>query len=184
MTCQSCRLHSAAYMASQSQSAVRCYGEGWIGLQSNNGRQANFWKTSHATFLSQWYKVSSAHARVRRYYLQRRETPSIIVRLRPDHLLHTRWNLTAAAFEFRSRAAARAANGNFIALWGPGNINSFCGPTMCPRGRPRHYPKPDASGPCWSNGRYDDAFALGTPATFDVYAAPYHPYTKNCCENY
>ena len=95
------------------------YGRGFIDLQSNYGKQKGFWKTSHGTFLSQWYKVSQAHSLLRRYYAdeqrqQRTVAPSVILRLRPDHLLHVRWNLTAAALEFRSRAAAEAANGNFL----------------------------------------------------------------------
>ena len=42
-----------------------------------------------------------------------------------------------AALEFRGRAAAAAANGNFLALWGPPSANQFCGGEMCSGGRPR-----------------------------------------------
>ena len=37
---------------------------------------------------------------------------------------------------------------------------------------------------CYSSPRVDDAFAFGTPAAFDAYAAPYHPFADYCCELY
>jgi len=54
-----------------------------------------------------------AHGLLRRFYRAplgrgaRFGPPLAILRLRPDHLVTTRWNLTAAAFEFSARAAAR-----------------------------------------------------------------------------
>ena len=56
------------------------------------------------------------------------------------------------------------------ALWGPPSAKQFCGATMCAGGRPRSFATGEASSPrnCWSNGRFDDGFAFGTPAAFDV----------------
>jgi hypothetical protein len=171
------------------------YGEGWCERRHIN--QPTFWVTATATFLSQWYKVSACHGLLRRWYRDKalagatHGPPVAIMRLRPDHLLTVQWNLTAAAFEFQSRHAAQAAGGNFLAVWGPTSHSEFCGPDLCPDKSTKHYLKGGPEGEqkksrhkCYQNGRIDDAFAFGTPAAMDVYAAPYHPYQTKVCEEY
>ena len=37
---------------------------------------------------------------------------------------------------------------------------------------------------CVRRPRFDDAFAFGAPEAMDAYAAPYHPYATECCEEY
>jgi hypothetical protein len=196
------------------------YGAGWCERRHVN--QLNFFVTATATFLSQWYKVSAAHGLARRFYrAQALATaaqassgasasnssavylpPLAIVRMRPDHFLTVRWNLTRAAFEFSARQAAVARGGNFLALWGPTAHSEACGAVLCPDVRSKGHLQAGAhahgaaahgaatpttqgdSKRCYSNGRLDDGFALGSPAAMDGYAAPYHPYQTKCCEEY
>jgi hypothetical protein len=85
--------------------------------------------------------------------------PLVILRLRTDHLVTSRWNLTAAAAEFMGRASAQAAGSNFLALWGPSSHSHYCNWDLCPDlGKTKN----NGTG-CYTNGRLDDAFAFGTP---------------------
>ena len=112
--------------------------------------------------------------------------PFVIVRLRPDHIMASRLNATFAALEFQSRAASRASGGNFLAMWtSSGGPGKFCSGAICPDGSRARREASLGRIPCYSNGRFSDQFAIGTPPTFDVYAAPLHPYSGDrCCEDY
>jgi hypothetical protein len=176
------------------------YGAGWCELRyKNNLFRDRFFSDPHGSFLSQWYKLSVGHGLLRRWYRgddrdpndwvqdvgvargNSRVPPLAIVRMRPDHLLTVRWNLTLAALEFQGRDAARAAGGNFLAVWGPSSHSEFCNGNLCPD---RFLASRINGSKCYSAPRVDDAFAFGTPAAFDAYAAPYHPYAGKCCELY
>lgn len=176
------------------------YGAGWCKLRYRNDHSRDrFLEDNTGSFLSQWYKLSVGHGLLRRWYHSdyddrhhwlhsdeygpgvSRGPPLAIVRMRPDHLLTVRWNLTLAALEFQERAAARVAGGNFLAIWGPTSHSEFCNDRLCldkMRGERVNGSK------CYSSPRVDDAFAFGTPAAFDAYAAPYHPFADYCCELY
>jgi len=66
----------------------------------------------------------------------------------------------------------RAAGGNFLAVWGPTAHSEFCGVDLCPDRSTNHRGEEKKSRHrCYANGRIDDAFAFGTPAAMDVYAA-------------
>ena len=124
------------------------------------------------------YKLSVGHGLLRRWYGSRvheKEAavpPFAIVRLRPDHLLTARWNLTAASLEFGARAAARASGGNFLAVWGPSAHSRFCGGHLC--GDTFKTPN------CYGNGRLDDAFAFGTPAAMDACVHDHSAFPHSC----
>jgi hypothetical protein len=176
------------------------YGAGWCKLRYRDDRfHDHFFHENIGSFLSQWYKLSVGHGLLRRWYRAdesdrphwfhsedygsgvSRIPPLAIVRMRPDHLLTVRWNLTLAALEFQERAAAQAAGGNFLAIWGPTSHSEFCHDRLCPD---RMLGERVNGSKCYSSPRVDDAFAFGTPAAFDAYAAPYHPFADYCCELY
>lgn len=160
------------------------YGEGWSGSQSAY------------RFLSQWYKLSVGHGMLRRwckgdprepntvvwaepkpqdlYGAQKWFKPPLaIVRLRPDHLLHVRWNLTRAAAEFMARRPTRASGGTFLAVWGP-QSRLICSDRLCPD----TFNEKRSALACFGQHTIDDQFAFGIPEAFDAYAAPYHPYSR------
>lgn len=58
-------------------------------------------------YFKKWYKLSVGFGVLRRWYLEKGVSPIAILRIRPDHLITTKWNLTMAHLEFRSRTAAR-----------------------------------------------------------------------------
>jgi hypothetical protein len=167
------------------------YGAGWSDMRGGPKHD------STRRFLSQWYKLSIGHGMLRRWYrgesrepnatvwmevspraslrAQRRSPPPLaIVRMRPDHLLLARWNLTRAAAEFMARRPTRASGGTFIAVWGP-NFDSFCSDRLCPD----TFTEVPKSLSCYGHFRLDDQFAFGTPEAMDAYAAPYHPYSRD-----
>lgn len=162
------------------------YGEGWTSMHDRTYR-----------FLSQWYKVSVGHGMLRRWYKggamepntvvwaepkpqdlfgtqQRFIPPLAIVRMRPDHLLHVRWNLTRAAAEFMARRPTRASGGTFLAVWGPYSRH-VCSERLCPD----TFSETPTTPSCFGQSIIDDQFAFGTPEAFDAYAAPYHPYSRS-----
>jgi len=167
------------------------YGAGWSEMRGGAAHD------STRRFLSQWYKVSVGHGMLRRWYRgdvrdsnttvwsearpealfggQRRPIPPLaIVRMRPDHLLHVRWNLTRAAAEFMSRRPSRASGGTFLAVWGPSS-KTFCSDRLCPD----TFNEVPSDLSCFGQQRLDDQFAFGTPEAMDAYAAPYHPYSRD-----
>jgi hypothetical protein len=167
------------------------YGVGWAEMRGGAAHD------STRRFLSQWYKVSVGHGMLRRWYKgearepnstvwsearpaalfggQRRSIPPLaIVRMRPDHLLHVRWNLTRAAAEFMSRRPSRASGGTFLAVWGPSS-KTFCTDRLCPD----TFNEAPSGLSCFGQQRLDDQFAFGTPEAMDAYTAPYHPYSRD-----
>ena len=134
------------------------------------------------TFLSHWYKVASAHQMARDWYRANPDLgpPMAMLRVRTDTLVRSRLNLTEVALEFMGRPAARAANGNFLATWSPDTSKVCASAQEC---LPDVPPGTNEEG-CYTRGRLKDEFALGSPAAMDVYAAPYHPESGGCCEDY